>query len=45
MKKAQAIIETWLSSMGLELKPSKTCITHTLTPYQGKVGFDFWGIR
>lgn len=43
VKKAQAIIETWLSSMGLELKPSKTCITHTLTPYQGKVGFDFLG--
>ena len=33
----------WLKDMGLELKPSKTRITHTLTPYEGNVGFDFWG--
>jgi RNA-directed DNA polymerase len=33
--------------MGLELKPSKTKITHTLHEYQGQVGFDFlgWTIR
>jgi hypothetical protein len=33
--------------MGLELKPSKTKITHTLKPYQGAVGFDFlgWTVR
>ncbi len=29
--------------MGLELKPSKTKITHTLRPYQGTVGFEFLG--
>jgi len=29
--------------MGLELKPRKTRITHTLIPYEGKVGFEFWG--
>jgi RNA-directed DNA polymerase len=29
--------------MGLELKASKTSITHTLQPYEGKVGFDFLG--
>jgi len=27
--------------MGLELKSSKTRITHTLYPYEGQVGFDF----
>jgi len=35
-KRAQAVLETWLIDMGLELKPSKTKITHTLIPYQGK---------
>jgi RNA-directed DNA polymerase len=29
--------------MGLELKPSKTKITHTFHKYEGKVGFDFLG--
>lgn len=29
--------------MGLELKPSKTRITHTLCPHEGQVGFDFLG--
>ncbi len=43
VKRAQAVLETWLADMGLELKPSKTKITHTLTPYEGKVGFDFLG--
>ena len=33
----------WLKDMGLELKPSKTRITHTLVPYEGTVGFGFWG--
>jgi RNA-directed DNA polymerase len=31
--------------MGLELKPSKTRITHTLHPHQGNVGFDFLGFH
>jgi len=43
VKRAQAVLETWLADVGLELKPSKTKITHTLTPYQGKVGFNFLG--
>jgi RNA-directed DNA polymerase len=36
-----------LQDIGLELKPSKTKITHTLVPYQGNVGFDFlgWNVR
>src|SRR5438552_2127550 len=33
----------WLASVGLELKPAKTRISHTLTPYEGHVGFDFLG--
>lgn len=33
----------WLKGMGLELKPSKTRLTHTLDPYEGNVGFDFLG--
>jgi len=31
--------------MSLELKPSKTRISHTLTPYEGNVGFDFLGFN
>src|SRR4051794_7381421 len=42
---AQDIAATWLHVMGLELKPSKTTITHTLTPYAGQVGFDFLGFE
>jgi RNA-directed DNA polymerase len=33
----------WLAGMGLELKPSKTKITHTLSTHNGNVGFDFLG--
>jgi RNA-directed DNA polymerase len=36
-------ITAWLGEMGLELKPSKTKVTHTLMPLDGKVGFDFLG--
>jgi RNA-directed DNA polymerase len=47
VQKAKRLLETWLSPMGLELKPSKTKLTHTLHEYQGSVGFDFlgWTIR
>jgi len=47
VKKAQEVLTAWLADMGLELKPSKTKITHTLKPYQGAVGFDFlgWTVR
>jgi RNA-directed DNA polymerase len=41
--KAKAVIETWIKDIGLEMKPSKTRITHTLREYQGMVGFDFLG--
>ncbi len=41
--KAQHIIAEWLMGMGLELKPSKTRLSHTLREYQGNVGFSFLG--
>ena len=37
------IIENWLKEIGLELKPSKTRISHTLHEHEGNVGFDFLG--
>ena len=38
------IISLWLNGMGLELKPSKTRLAHTLNQYeQEKPGFDFLG--
>jgi RNA-directed DNA polymerase len=44
IEQAQQITNTWLKDMGLELKPSKTRITHTLRPTaEGNVGFDFLG--
>jgi RNA-directed DNA polymerase len=41
--KAQQLIATWLQDIGLELKPSKTRLCHTLNEYQGNVGFTFLG--
>src|SRR2546427_4710420 len=41
--KAQQLIATWLKGIGLELKPSKTRLSHTLKEYQGNVGFNFLG--
>jgi RNA-directed DNA polymerase len=39
-------IQEWLKDIGLELKPSKTRITHTLHEYEGnKPGFDFLGFN
>ena len=40
---SQQFLSQWLSEIGLELKPSKTRITHTLVPHEGQVGFDFLG--
>lgn len=40
----QQVIAKWLEEMGLELKPSKTRLTHTFIPYQGEEkGFNFLG--
>ena len=42
--KAKDFIEQWLKGIGLELKPSKTRIAHTLNPRQDELpGFDFLG--
>ena len=41
----QKIIAEWLNDIGLELKPSKTKLTHTLNEYEGNVGFEFLGFH
>ncbi|MEG4521219.1 MULTISPECIES: group II intron reverse transcriptase/maturase [unclassified Microcoleus] len=41
----QKIIAEWLNDFGLELKPSKTKLTHTLNKYNGNVGFEFLGFH
>jgi RNA-directed DNA polymerase len=43
IERAQQIAAQWLAGMGLELKPSKTRIAHTLRAHDGTVGFDFLG--
>ena len=43
--KCKNIVQTWLKGMGLELKESKTRITHTLEHHEGRVGFDFLGFN
>ncbi|VXD23843.1 group II intron reverse transcriptase/maturase [Planktothrix paucivesiculata] len=45
VKKCQEIIDDWLGDMGLELKPSKTRLTHTLNEIEGSVGFEFLGFH
>ncbi|MDV2996907.1 MAG: hypothetical protein N4J56_006612 [Chroococcidiopsis sp. SAG 2025] len=43
IQRCQQIISEWLSELGLELKPSKTRISHTLNMYEARVGLDFLG--
>ncbi|WP_232224276.1 group II intron maturase-specific domain-containing protein [Mastigocladopsis repens] len=43
VQRCQQIMAEWLNELGLELKPSKTRISHTLNMYEGNVGFDFLG--
>jgi len=45
LKRAIQRVRQWLAMMGLRLHAQKTHITHTLTPYQGRVGFDFLGFN
>jgi RNA-directed DNA polymerase len=46
VQRCQTIISEWLKSIGLELKPSKTRLAHTLNPYEGqKPGFNFLGFN
>src|SRR5260370_15679370 len=41
IEQVQQLVSTWLAGMGLALKSSKTCITHTLIPCENHLGFDF----
>src|SRR5205085_6117694 len=43
LQKAIETITPWLQQMGLNLSPKKTRVTHTLTPTEENVGFDFVG--
>ena len=43
LKQAIKRVRQWLATIGLRLHAQKTHITHTLAPYQGRVGFDFLG--
>jgi RNA-directed DNA polymerase len=46
VQRCREIISEWLLDMGLELKPSKTRLTHTLNECEGeKPGFDFLGFK
>jgi RNA-directed DNA polymerase len=45
IKACKTAMEEWLKDMGLELKPSKTKLTHTLEVYEGNAGFDFLGFH
>ena len=43
IEQCQIIIQNWLSELGLELKPSKTKVSHSLKEVKGNVGFNFLG--
>src|SRR5260370_28323539 len=45
IEQVQQLVSTWLAGMGLALKSSKTCITHTLIPCENQLGFDFLGFH
>jgi RNA-directed DNA polymerase len=46
VQRCKEVISEWLADMGLELKPSKTRIAHTLENYEKeKAGFDFLGFQ
>src|SRR5204862_3074838 len=45
LQQAVRRVKHWLARVGLHLHADKTRFTHTLTPYQGQVGFDFLGFN
>jgi len=45
IQQCKEIAKEWLAEMGLELKESKTRITHTLQRHEGEAGFDFLGFN
>ena len=45
IEQCQEVLAEWLQNMGLELKPSKTRITHTRNAPVGEPGFSFLGFN
>ncbi len=46
IKQCRELLAGWLGELGLQMKESKTSITHTFQPTtEGKVGFDFLGMH
>ena len=45
IEQSREVVSEWLKEMGLELKESKTRITHTLETTEGEAGFEFLGFR
>ena len=45
LQQAVRRVKHWLATVGLHIHADKTRFTHTLTPYQGQVGFDFLGFH
>jgi RNA-directed DNA polymerase len=45
IEQTRQLAARWLAELGLELKPEKTGISHTLEPVDGRVGLDFLGFE
>lgn len=45
VQRCMQITAEWLSGIGLELKPEKTRLSHTLVEEGGNIGFDFLGFN
>ena len=45
LQQAVRRVKHWLATIGLQFHADKTRFTHTLTPYQGQLGFDFLGFH
>ncbi|MDA3812415.1 MAG: reverse transcriptase domain-containing protein [Spirochaetaceae bacterium] len=45
IEKSRKLASEWLSELGLELKDSKTRISHTLNDHNDNCGFDFLGFQ
>jgi RNA-directed DNA polymerase len=45
IEKSKELVSEWLSTLGLELKDTKTRISHTLKSHKGNCGFDFLGFN
>lgn len=45
LQRAVMRVRLWLATLGLRLNEHKTHVAHTLTPLQGRTGFDFLGFH